>query len=122
MRGVEAKSVEVILLQPMADIGPHILTDGRCIRPIQIEPSSPCGLVLREICLAELRQDVSDRSKVVVHDVQNHPEAVRVRRIDESSRVVRLAVTVKRREEQDARGAPTEQACEAPRRADSPEW
>src|SRR4030095_2945707 len=117
MGGGEAKSVEVILLQPMANIGPHILTDGRRIRPIQIEPSSPYGLVLREICLAELRQDVSDWSKVVVHDVQNHPEAVRVRRIDESSRVVRLAVTVKRREKQDAGVAPSETGLRNPARA-----
>jgi hypothetical protein len=46
-----------------------------------------------------------------MYDVQNHPEAVRVRRIDESSRVVRLAVAG-RREELDAVVAPSESAGE----------
>ena len=88
VRGVEAKAVEPVFLDPVPHVFAHEVPHVAGARPVQIESLPPIRLVFGEIELAELADHVARGSEMVVDDVENHRKPQRVRRIHERARIV----------------------------------
>ena len=101
------------LVDPVAGIGDEELPDRTGIGTIEVDRISPFVVVpIGEIGGRKRSQVVAHRSQVVVHDVEDHSDAERVRAIHEAAQIVGPAVQPRRREHVDAVVTPAEPAGE----------
>jgi hypothetical protein len=109
LRRVEAQAVEVELLDPVAGVGEKERAHGPAVRAVEVERLAPLRLVaVGEVVVRVLGEVVAVRAEVVVHDVEDHGQAIGVRVIHEPPRVVGRSVEARGREEVDAVVAPAE--------------
>jgi hypothetical protein len=102
----------VELVHPVAGIGDEELPDRSGARAVEVQGRPPVRLGGGEVVGGELGEIVPVGPEVVVHDVQDHPDAHRVRAVDEGAEVVRPAVQARGGEQVDAVVAPAEVADE----------
>jgi hypothetical protein len=102
--GVDAETIEVVLLEPeqrvrqqeVADLVAAVVEDQRA--PVLVL-ALPRVFVLVERGAVEAREAVRILREVARHPVEQHADAGAVTRVDEVLEVVRVAVTAGRREE-----------------------
>ena len=67
-------------------------------------------MALGNIIGGELAEIIARRAEMVVNDVENHAQAMLMRRIDEAAKIVGRAIQPRRREQIDAVVTPAEAA------------
>src|SRR5919202_3227955 len=107
VRRVEAQAIHVIFMRPIERVvneeAAHRLTAG----PIEIERIAPRGMVARGKVLGrKVPQVVARRTQVVVDDILDHRQALRMSRIDKALEPFSAAVSPRRSIEIDAVIAP----------------
>ena len=96
MRCIEPQAVQVILLDPMAHVGQHKLPYGFTAVTVVVDGVAPVGHVpVVEVLIREFPHVIAVRPKMVVDDVENHAQPGRMGTIDETTKPVARAVTVK---------------------------
>ena len=100
LRGVEAETVEMKFVDPVAGIGDDELAHRRGIRAVEVDRLAPFVFVsIGEVVVGELREVVAVRAEVVVDHVENHTESrrdARDRRNGESHPARRRAASAQR--------------------------
>ena len=91
--GVEAKPVQMKLLDPIFGVLDEEVAHGARVRPIKLDGIAPGRFVPagEEIGRVE-REEIPFRTEVVVNDVQQHCDPALVRRLDEGLEVFRSSV------------------------------
>ena len=113
LRGIQPKSVEVELVNPICCVGKEELTNGLRVFTVEVNCFSPVGLVMRsEIVGSERLQEITVGANVVIYDVENDSEILSVGLIHKPPQIVRLAIKPRGGEEVDAVVAPAESSGE----------
>src|SRR5690606_14711158 len=103
---VEAKAVDVVLLEPVERVFDQKTAHLEAARPVEVQRITPGSAIsIREVRPVH-GEVVPVRPEVVVNDVEQHGEPARVARIDEALEARRTAVGVVRRIQIDAVVAP----------------
>ena len=86
LRGIDAKSVQVELIDPISRIRNKELTDGRGVLTIKVDCFSPIGPVARSEVVGRKRfQEIAVGTNVIINNVENYSELLCVRLIDKLS-------------------------------------
>ena len=113
IRSVQAKAVDVVLVQPVERVIDEEAAHPAAIRAVEVDRVAPGGLVAAgEVVGRVPAQVVAVRPQMVVDDVQDDAEAAGVRGVHQATQRLRAAVDAAGREEIDAVVAPVALARE----------
>ena len=112
VRRVEPEPVEVVLAEPVERVVEEQVADAARARVVEVHGPAPRRLVPVGEDGPERGEVGAVRAEVVVDDVEEHGQALAVRRVDEPAQVVGPAVGVRRRVERGAVVAPAPLAGE----------
>ena len=109
LRRIQAEPVDVILANPVLDVGQHQLADRRGLRSIEVERLTPfVAVAVGEVLARKASQVVAIGPEVVVDHIEQDSKTMAVGLVHELPQIVRAAVQACRREPADAVVAPTE--------------
>ena len=91
LRRIETQTVEMKFLGPIRSVAREKLAHRSRLLAVEIERRAPLRVAL-EVVFTKVLQVIAIGSKVVVDDIEDHGEAVCVRRIDECAEIVGSAV------------------------------
>src|SRR5579871_4295887 len=111
LRRVQAKTVELKLVDPIAGVRNEEFAYRSRIGVVKIDGVAPFVLVpLRGVMIRELRKVVAVGTEMVVDDVEKDAHTLGVRPIDKAAKVVGATVQPRRRKQVHAVVAPTKLA------------
>ena len=97
LRGVGAQAVEMELVDPVTSIGDEKISHRSRIGVVEVDRLAPfIAMSVAGVGRRKLFEKIAGQSEMVVNHVQQHPDADRVRLIDESPQVVGRAVQPRR--------------------------
>ena len=112
VHGVEPQAVEVVVAQPVTRVVEQEPADRSAVGSVEVDGVTPWRLMSVGRVRTEPVQVVTARSEVVVHDIEQHADPSRVRRIDETLEPVRSAIGLVHRVEQHTVVSPASCAIE----------
>ena len=116
LRCVKPQPVKMIFRDPVSHVCQKKVSHRQTIVAIKVDGRSPLRACLGKIVIRVLAQVVAVWAEVIVDHVKNYADAVLMSGVDHLAKIVRAAISVKRREKIDSVVAPTDISSELSQR------
>ena len=93
LHGVEAQTIEMEFIDPIAGIGDEKLPDRPGVGLVEVDRAAPVGFVMPAVeSVREHVEVVVGRAEVVIDHVENHAEPEAMRLVDEAAEIIGAAI------------------------------